>query len=333
MKKKMIAVLVLILLAINSFAGGSNEQSGQKVVAKVAHVSPETRATHLGLVRFKEIVEQRTGGSVEIQIFSNAQLGGDREAVEGAKLGTIEIAGCGTSLFSSSISDFRVFDLPFLFISRPDLNKAFAGPFGAHLLKSFETIGLKGLALYESGFRVVSNNTRPINTPDDLKGLKIRTLENPVYLETYRCFGANPTPMAIGEVFTALQSGTIDGQDTTTETHWGSKYYEVNKYLSITHHIYARWAVVANIDWFNTKLTNDQKTILLDAGAESTIYQVDLSAKNEDDCINQLRAVGAIVNIPTPEQLELFRKATESIWEKYEPQVGNVIKILRDSLK
>jgi tripartite ATP-independent transporter DctP family solute receptor len=331
--KRAVVVMMMLLVAINSFAGGEKEQGGQVVIAKVAHVSPETRATHLGLVRFKEIVEQKTGGSVEIQIFSNAQLGGDREAVEGTKLGTIEIVGCGTHQFSASLPEFKVFDLPFLFTSRADITKAFSGNFGSTLLSTFERIGLKGLALYEGGFRVVSNNVRPINTPDDLKNLKIRTLENPVYLETYRCFGANPTPMPIGEVFTALQTGTIDGQDTTTETHWGSKYYEVNKYLSLTQHMYARWAVVANLDWFNKKLTDSQKQIVLDAAQESTNYQVNLSDKAEMDCVEKLRAAGASVNIPTQQQLEVFKKATESLWQKYEPQMLEILQVLSDSLK
>jgi tripartite ATP-independent transporter DctP family solute receptor len=219
-----------------------------------------------------------------------------------------------------------------IFTSREDITKAFKGALGSFLLTTFERIGLKGIALYEGGFRVVSNNIRPINRPEDLKDMKIRTLENPVFLETYQCFGANPTPMPIGEVFTALQTGTIDGQDTTTETHWGSKYYEVNKYLSITHHIYNRWGVVSNLDWFN-KLPDTYKKVVLDAGAESTTYQVDLCEKLELDCIDKIRAAGAYVNIPTQEQLEAFKKTTDSVWKKYEAQVGDALKVLRDSLK
>lgn len=332
MKRRIVLMLVVLLSLVCTgvFAEGQKETGAaqsaggaptQKYVIKFAHVSPANRATAMGVERFKQLVEERSNGRVEVQVYGNAQLGGDAEAIQGLQLGTIQMTGAGGSTYSRLYKGFLVFDLPFLFPTREDAFRVFDSETGKKILAGLESKGIKGLSYWESGYRVMTNNVRPITRPADLKGIKMRTLQNPIYLAFYRAWGANPTPMPIGEVYTALQTGTVDGQGTVIQVDLGSHYYEVQKYLSVTNHVYGPWIVSMSLSYWKS-LPPDLQSIVQKAADEAGAYERALDAKQDLAALDQLRTLGVKVNTLTPEATKEFQQLAKPVWNQFADQIG-----------
>ena len=194
---------------------------------------------HLGLLRFKELIEAKSGGRIAVDVFHSSQLGSERDLIEGLQLGTVQMTLISTAPLSGFTSDFLVFDLPFIFSSVKAARDCVDSEIGQKMLDQLASQGITGLCFFENGFRSITNSRRPIQTPADLDGIKIRTMENPIHMATFRTMKADPTPMAFGELFTALQQKTIDAQENPLAIVDTSKFYEVQDYLSLTEHFYS----------------------------------------------------------------------------------------------
>ncbi len=234
----------------------------------------------VGVDVFSKEVEKRTQGRIKIQNFYSGSLGGERESIEAVQLGTQELTFTSTGPVPNFVPEARIFDIPFLFRDKAHARAVLDGPIGHAMLAKFEAKGFKALAWGENGVRHMTNSKRAVNSPDDLKGLKMRTMENPVHIAAYKGFGIVPTPMAFPEVFTALQQGTVDGQENPLSVIMAAKFDQVQKHLSLTGHVYSPCVMLMSKAAFD-KLSAADKTAFMEAAKEAV--KANRARVDEDD--------------------------------------------------
>jgi tripartite ATP-independent transporter DctP family solute receptor len=264
-------------------------------------------------------IEKNTKGRYKCQEFPNGSLGGEREMIEAVQLGTLDLVVTSSGPLGNFVPEVKIFDIPFLFRDYDHARKVLDGQIGQDILKKFDAKGLKGLVWGENGFRHMTNSKRPIKTPQDASGLKMRTMENKVHMEGYKSFGILPTPMSFTELFTALQQGTVDGQENPIPVILAAKFSQVQKHLSLTGHVYSPATIIMNPGVFN-KLSADDKKIFLDAakaGAAAMRKRV-----NDDEArgIELLRKDG--VEVIEKVDGEAFRKAIAPAYQGYAKEFG-----------
>lgn len=240
-------------------------------------------------------VEKRTNGRIIIKNFYSGSLGGERESIESVQLGTQELAGTSTGPIPNFVPAVRILDIPFLFRDKAHARAVLDGPIGDALLKEFDSKGFKALAWSENGVRHMTNSKRPVNTPDDLKGLKMRTMENPVHVAAYKGFGIITTPMAFPEVFTALQQGVVDGQENPLSVIMAAKFEQVQKYMTLTGHVYSPAIYLMNKAAFD-KLSPADKQAFLDAAKIASAAQRARVDQDDAQGVAYLRSKGMTVN-------------------------------------
>jgi tripartite ATP-independent transporter DctP family solute receptor len=296
-----------ILAALLALATGiATAQSPVKL--RFSHTVPETDSQHKAALEFSRRVKERTQGGVEIQVFANNQLGNDVSLVTGVRSGTIDIGATGNPFVTGLAPKLNALDLPYQFNDAQHAYRVLDGAVGRSLLEELSAHQIKGLAFWEIGFRSLSNNKRPINGADDIKGLKIRTTPNPSHLKAFQLLGANPQPMPFAEVFGALESGAVDGQENPPTLLLSAKMFEVQKYLSLTRHAYTPLVVLMNKAKFDSLKPAYQK-VMLEEALTAASFQRKLNADTEKDAIAQLRAKGMQVN-ETPD-VESIRKVVK----------------------
>jgi len=301
MKRTLMLVLALIL--VPGFVSAACA-ADKRVTLKFANVS--SVATKEAGVFFKQSLEKASKGSIFVELFPDNVLGDDRTVIESAMLGDIDIAASATSPLSRLIPDFYLFDCPFVFLNVEDAYAAMDGP-GESMLKVMENKGLKGLGFWENGFRNLTNNKLAARIPADVKDMKIRTMENDVHLAAWRAFGARPIPMAYTEVYTALQKGIVDGQENPFGLIAGSKLYEVQKYVSLTQHVYTPYVVCMNLHKYNS-LSDAQRADLQKAFKETTAFQRKRSQELEKEILLALEKYGMVVTHLTSEEKAAWQK-------------------------
>jgi len=249
--------------------------------------------SHQGIAidTFAQEVEKRTEGRYKIQTFYNGALGGERESIESVQLGTQELAFSSTGPVPNFVPETKILDVPFLFRDKAHARAVLDGPIGDELLTKFDSKGFKALAWAENGFRHMTNSKRAVNTPDDLKGLKMRTMENPVHITAYKALGIITTPMAFPEVFTALQQGTVDGQENPLPVIMSAKFDQVQKHLSLTGHVYSPAIFVMNKAAFD-KLSDADKKAFIEAAREGTKANRARVDEDEEKGVADLRSKG-----------------------------------------
>jgi len=289
--KPTIASIVLAAL----LSAASTVTLAQSVKLRFAHTVPESDSQHQAALQFAKQVKARTQGEVEIQVFANSQLGNDTTLVTGVRSGTIDIGATGNPFVTGLVPKLNVLDLPYQFEDGASAYRTLDGPVGRSLLDELGAHRIKGLAFWEIGFRSLGNNKRPINKAEDIRGLKIRTTPNPSHIKAFQLLGASPQPMPFAEVFGALESGAVDGQENPPTLMVSAKLYEVQKYVSMTRHAYTALVVLMNKAKFDALKPEYQK-ILLEEAAAAAGYQRKLNADNERSAIAQLRAKGVQVN-------------------------------------
>jgi len=298
--------------------GSSGPVASKEVTIRVGHVLAPDHPYQLGLVKFGELASQKTNGNVKVEVFHSSQLGNERDLIEGLQLGTVEMCIVSTAPLSSFTSQFEVFDLPFIFSETKKTREILDGPIGQGILDSLVNQGIVGLCYFENGFRNITNNVRPITKPDDLKGLKIRTMESPVHMASFRAMGANPTPMALGELFTALQQHTVDGQENPLAIINTSKFFEVQKYLSITEHFYAPAPVLIAKPFFDRLDAATQRAIR-DAAVEARVYERGLLDEMNTRLRDDLQKAGMTINTVDKKP---FIDACQSVYADNEGRIG-----------
>ncbi|SFR06375.1 TRAP transporter substrate-binding protein [Desulfoscipio geothermicus] len=316
-------LLVLSLVVLGCAAEDKNkDQAGGeaegKIILKAGHAVAESHPYHLGLEKFKQIVEEKTGGQVQIDIYANGTIGSERDMIEGLQLGTIDLVLTSTGPVINFVPEMGVVDLPFLFSSREHAYQVLDGEIGQDLLEQFGDIGIVGLAFWENGFRNLTNSERPINSVEDIQGLKIRTMENEVHQAAFKELGADPTPMAWGEVYTALQQKTIDGQENPIPIIYNMKIYEVQKYLALTGHFYSPALLLIGQKSLD-KLSPEQQNIIKKAAVEAATYEREQIKVQEDEQLAKLEEKGMVITRPDKNAL---REATMAVYEKYEGRFG-----------
>ena len=306
--------LVVALSAVSAIAG---EKKVIKVSIGVNDVHPLT----VSMKKFGEVIASRTGGRYDVQVYPNAQLGDDVRATEAVRAGQLEMTPPTTSPLTGLSKELAVFDLPFLFPDAPTAWKVLDGPFGQRMLDGMAAKNLKALGFYENGFRQLSNSVREVKSPADVKGMKIRTMENPIHLAAWRALGANPTPMPFSEVFTALQQKTIDGQENPIPVIYLQKLYEVQKYTTLTGHIYSPFIVLMNLKLWESLPPGYQK-IFMEAYVIGRDLLRQLNKEAADTQIAKLREAGMTVTELTPAQLKLFQDAVQPVYSQFEDRIG-----------
>ena len=297
-------------------------EAAKPVTLRVAHIEAEDRSTHKALLKFKEYVEKESGGKIVVEIFPNGVFGGDMASIQGVETGTIEMALPATSVLSSYDERFGLLDMPFLFKSEEAIFNALDGEIGKLYTGILEKYDFHVLGYNYNGPRCLSNNTRPVNEPADLKGLKIRVMESPVFIDMFNALGANPTPMSFGEIFTALQQGTVTGQENAPSLVYASRFYEVQKFYSITNHTFSIMVILMNKDTFD-KLPADLKAIVTKGADEWLVkYQRKLESDETAGYIKLLEEKGVNVNYITPENHAKFVKAVQPVYDKNLPKIG-----------
>jgi tripartite ATP-independent transporter DctP family solute receptor len=249
--------------------------------------------SHYGVAidTFAREVEKRTGGRYKVQTFYSGALGAERESVEGVQLGTLDLTLTSTGPLPNFVPEVAILDIPFLFRDYAHARAVLDGTIGQELLAKFPPKGMVGLAWAENGFRHMTNSKHQVVQPDDLKGLKMRTMENPIHIEAYRQFGILPTPMAFSEVFTALQQGTVDGQENPLSVITSAKLDQVQKYLSLTGHVYSPAIFLMNkAQW--DKLSDADKQTFLEAAKEGVKANRARVDEDERRAVADLRSKG-----------------------------------------
>ncbi|MGI8385159.1 TRAP transporter substrate-binding protein [Robertmurraya sp. P23] len=298
----------------------SNVKTSEKLM-KLAVVTSEDRSLTKGLVKFGELVESKTNGSIKVEVYPNGQLGGDREVFESLQFGSIQGTTMSTGPIAQFVPKFNVFDLPFLFPNSDVAYGVLDGKIGTDLLAELESQNVIGLNYWENGFRHLTNGVKEVKTPDDVKGLKIRTLENDLHMDIWSELGANPTPMAFTELFAGLQQGVVDGQENPVGNVTANKFYEVQKYLSKTGHVYNASPFLISKDFWNT-LSDEEKKAVQEAADEARDYQRELNQKEDEDGYKFLTENGMTVTDITDEEKEAFLEKVKPVYEKYSASIG-----------
>lgn len=328
MKLKRLAALVLSLAMALSLAacGGDSGQStddtgtgdGETIVLRASSSTAPDHPYNLGLEHFAELVSERTNGAVEIDIFPNSALGDERANIEDLQMGTLDIAVSSTGPLGNFVSDFLILDLPFLFKDYDHAHAVLDGEIGQNLLAKLDDIGVVGGTFWENGFREMTNSKHPINTVEDCAGLKLRCQENQVQMDAFSALGMDPTPMAWSEVFTALQQGTVDGQENPIAVIYSNKVYEAQDYLAMTNHVYSPAAILFSKTVLEG-LPEEYQTVLLEAAQESADFERAACEDNEAAQIAEMEAAGLQVTYP---DTAAFQEAVAPVYEKYAEQFG-----------
>jgi tripartite ATP-independent transporter DctP family solute receptor len=273
-----------------------------------------------GAQKFSDLVAQKSGGKIKVALFPNAVLGGDPQNLSAVRGGTLDFASMATGLLAGIDKQFMVFDFPFLFGSPQEAYGLADGPVGTRLQAGLAEHGIIGMGIWDLGFRNMTNSKRPIARPEDLQGLKVRVIASPIYLELFRTLGANPVPMTFGEVYGALESKAIDGQDNPVGVIESAKFAEVQKYLSLTRHVYTGMPVLMSKKTWDS-MSETERKIITEAANEAKIEERRIAQAKEAESINNLRKTMQ-VNEVSPAELERLRQKVQPVVDKFAREVG-----------
>ena len=292
------------------------------IVIKFSHVVAPNTPKGKGADKFKELAEKYTNGKVKVEVYPNSTLYKDKEELEALQLGAVQMLAPSNSKFGPmGIKDFEVFDLPFIFDDTAELHKVTQGPVGKQLLGKLDAKGIKGLAFWDNGFKVMSAN-KPLRTPEDFRGLKMRIQSSKVLEAQMRALGAIPQVMAFSEVYQALQTGVVDGSENTPSNMYTQKHHEVQKFITLSDHGYIGYAVIANKKFWDG-LPGDVRGQLEKAMAEATSYANQISQTENDEALAEIKKSGRSELIElTPEQKAAWRKALEPLYADMASRVG-----------
>jgi tripartite ATP-independent transporter DctP family solute receptor len=323
---KLLAIVITIILLLTGCGvkGNDPKQSVSRtnenskndpIVLKIAMTLNDKSNFYIGAAEFKKRVEEKTQGKIKFEIYHSAVLGNDRDLVEGLTMGSVDMAIVGTVTLASFVPETQVFGMPFIFRDRDHVAKVLNGPIGEKVAKLFEPKGIKFMAYWENGFRHLTNSKKPVKTLDDLKGLKIRVVQNPLHVSFWKALGTDPTPITWAELFTALQQGTVDGQENPIALIRDAKLYEVQKYMTLTGHVYDPAAVMFSLNSLN-KLSPDLQKIILETAKEVGPWQINYMIQNEGKILEELEKTGLVIQ-KEPE-IEAFRKAVEGVYNEFQ---------------
>ena len=309
----------------NAPADGSGAASGSaEYTFIVAHVDPEDGPLHQNLLEFEKYVEENTNGRMDVQVFANGLLGGDREILEAIKLGTVQMGNMASSNMTAYGDKFAIYELPFLFDSFEAATAAYDGELGEVYNEWMAENGLACYGVFTYGWRALSNGVREVWTPDDLAGIKVRVMEVPMYIDAFTLLGANPTPMSWNEIYTGLQQGTIEAQDNSPEQTWLAKFYEVQPYYTTLNHTLSNGLAVCQKAYMDS-LPDDIRQVIIDGMAICCESQRQTSVELEQEYLQKMRDFGITVCDLSDEQRALFKEKVAPLYDQYREIVGDEV--------
>jgi tripartite ATP-independent transporter DctP family solute receptor len=322
LKKTKTVFLISVCFNLFSISILYNGFAAERII-KVGFGTSQQHPVYRGLTVFKSMVEKETQGALEVKLFPNSQLGSDREMIEQLRSGVLEMYQGTTALLSSMANEFLALDLPFLWPTSEIQDKVLDGNFGKSLSKVTEQkkLGFVMLNFWDAGFRQLTNNKRPINTPQDIAGLKIRVMENPIHIATFKALKADPTPIAFGELYTALQQGVVDGQENPIPITYSQRFYEVQKFLSLTGHLNTPLCLLISQKTWDL-LTLSHKTIIQKAADISRDQERRENREQAESLLTEMEKSGLKVNKLTPENKKGFAQLVEPVYQQFKPVIG-----------
>jgi len=325
--KKFLLVFALFLVVLSAAAA----PAADKITVRVAHTIAPDSHYQKGLEHLGKLLDEASNGRISLEISHSSQLGSERDAIEGVSMGTLEMTLVSSAPLANFTNAFLVFDLPFIIQDRQKAYEWMDGPEGKKILDSVLSKGMVGLGIWENGFRMLTNSKKAVAKPEDLKGLKIRLMENPIHVGTFKTLGAYPVPMPFGELFTALQQGTVDGQENPLIIISTSKFAEVQKYLSLTGHFYAPAILLVSKDFWDNTLDDELRAIFTEAELKARAWERDFCIESEKQLADSLKNQGMEVTVPDK---AAFFEAVQPVYKDFEEKVGKeVIQKLIDAQK
>jgi tripartite ATP-independent transporter DctP family solute receptor len=302
---------------------GAMFASGSAVAqeARLGYVPIEGHPVGQGSIRFAELVAEKTDGRITIQTFGSGVLGNEPQMQSSLQGGFLDVMVGPTSNLVGTIPEFLMFDLPFFYQDFDAVDAVTGGPVGAALFEKLETMGIVGLAYWDNGFRHMTNALRPINTVEDMAGLKIRVIPNPLFISTFEALGTNPVPLPYPELYTALESRAVDAQETPVGLIYASKFYEVQKHLTLTGHVYTPYVLLASKRWFDGLSAEDQ-VLVMEAAQESAEYQRDLSRNDAERLTGLLQEEGMEVTRLSDEEMAKLRERVAPVVAQFTETIG-----------
>jgi tripartite ATP-independent transporter DctP family solute receptor len=313
---RMPSIAMIALACSLGTAFQSAAQDIQERTIRWGHLNNTDHPISKGVQKFAEIIAAKSGGKLKLKEFPSNQLGSEMQQQSALRGGTQEMQSPATTSLAGIVKEFGLVDFPFIVSTPQQADSLLDGPFGTALLAKLPDKDLIGLGYWDLGFRNVTNSRRPITKGEDLSGIKIRVIPNPVYLETFKAFGANPVPMSFTEVYTALETRTIDGQENPFLVILSNKMYEVQKYLSITNHTYSTNIILVSKKFWD-RLSPVEQKILQEAAIEARDYQRKLSREQAQQAVADLNAKGMQVNELAPVELDRMREKTKPISQRF----------------
>ena len=291
------------------------------VTARLGHAMPESHPQAAAMSKFVELASQYTNNNVQIKAFHSAQLGSDEKMLQAVQTGTQEFYMGALAPFSTRVKEVQVWDLPFMFANTKEVYAVLDGASSKKIFQKLESTGVVGLMWTGIGFRNLSNSKRPVTKLEDISGLKVRVMANPVALETWKTLGANAVPMAFSEVFTALEIKAIDGQENPLVHMYANKMQEVQKFISLSNHVFTPVALVVSKKFWEGLSDADKKGVQK-AATEAGLLQRKLLEDADKDVIGKFNAAGVKVNEITPAELARIQERVKPVVSKFAPQIG-----------
>lgn len=323
MKKALSLFLALMMMTLSLAACGASggAEAATSTVLKIGHVEAEDRSVHRALLIFKDELQSKTEGRIEVQIFPNAELGGDEELCESVAMGTIQMALPSTSVLTAYDGRIGVLDMPYLFKDEQAAFRALDGALGEQIDKWIAGKGFVSLGYIYNGPRSTTNNVRPIYTPDDLAGLKMRVMSSPVFITMYNTLGANATPMSFSELYTGLQQHVVDGQENPPTLIYASGFQQVQTYLTMDAHVHNFLPILTNEAWLS-KLSEADRAALEECCAHFVETQRKTELADNVDVVAKLESAGMKVNYLSDEQYQLFVDKVQPMYDQYKGEWG-----------
>ena len=312
---RLLSGLSAVVLGAALFAGAASAQDVQERTIRWGHLNNTDHPVSFGVKKFAEILATKSGGKLNIREFASSQLGNELQQQSALRGGTQEMLSASTTSLATVVPEFGLLDFPFIVGTTEQAEALAQGPFGKAMMDTLPQRGLIGLGYWGLGFRNVTNSRHPVAKLEDFNGLKLRVIPNPVYLQSFSAFKANPIPMAFGELYSALETGTVDGQENPYTVILSNKFHEVQKYVSATNHTFTQNIIlVSKIFW--DKLSPVEQRMMREAYEESRGYQKEQTRLQTEGALAELQAKGMKYNAVAPAELERMRNAAQPVVDK-----------------
>ena len=313
------------------FAGAASAAEIKERTLRFAFQNVKDHPQGQGAQKFADLVSEKSGGKIKVRLFPGGTLGGDLQTVSALQGGTLDLTVLNSGILAAQVPEFAMLDFPYLFNNTAEAHAVIDGEVGQKLHASLESKGLVGLGYWDLGFRNLTNSKHPVTKPEDMQGLKIRVIQSPIYLETFKALGANPVPMPFPEVYTGLEQRTVDGQENPFTVILGSKFNEVQKYLSTTNHIYNPQSfVIGQKTW--QKLNADEQALIREAAQEAQTYQRQVTEDSQNKALETLKG-SMQVNEIAPQEVERFREKVKPVVEQFAKDMNpELVKAMYDSI-